>query len=73
MLAEQLLDFENGKIAVDEQFITLPNNLCIFTVTTNELSCKVFLDIAQNQKEAEWLSKRAQQAKRICSNSSILS
>jgi hypothetical protein len=48
--AKQLLDIENGKMAIDEstKCITLPTNFCNITSTRYELIQKVILNIVQH-------------------------
>jgi len=56
--AQQLLDIENTKMAIDEstQCITLPTNFWKITATTDNLNHKVFPNIAQVCKNYLWLS-----------------
>jgi len=59
VFAKQLLEMRNDKLATDEsiQCITLPNNFCKITVTTNELIEKViFPNLPQNYSNHQWLN-----------------
>jgi len=61
---KQLFDIGNGKMVIDEstKCTTLPTNFCKIIATADELIDKVFLNIAQNYRNHQWLSARAKLA-----------
>lgn len=61
VFAQQLLEMGDGRIPHDiiTGLITLPNNFCTISPTTEHLIRSVFPDIVANYKNQQWLSERA--------------
>lgn len=61
VFSKQLLDIGNNKVAVDTStgFITLPTDFCHITDSKEEFIQHVFLGIAQEFNNHNWLDERA--------------